>query len=124
MNIRTRTRQQKSLRHKAELLRILGHPTRIAIVQKLAKGPKCVTDIQELLDVPQANISQHLTVLRSHQIVGYHEDGKLRCYYLTRPAIATLIDDLLLSDFPVVERSAEDVRKAGGKRKEKRTCSS
>jgi DNA-binding transcriptional ArsR family regulator len=48
MTIRTHTRQQKALRRKAELLRILGHPTRIAIVQKLAKGPKCVTDIQEL----------------------------------------------------------------------------
>jgi ArsR family transcriptional regulator, arsenate/arsenite/antimonite-responsive transcriptional repressor len=124
MTIRSQTRQQKALRKKAELLRILGHPTRIAIVQKLAKGPKCVTDIQELLDVPQANLSQHLTVLRSHQIVGYHEDGKLRCYYLTRPTIATLIDELLACDFPVVERSPEDVRKAGNRRKEKGVCSS
>jgi ArsR family transcriptional regulator, arsenate/arsenite/antimonite-responsive transcriptional repressor len=124
MTIRKRPRQGKALRQKAELLRILGHPTRIAILQKLAKGPKCVTDIQELLDVPQANLSQHLTVLRSHQIVGYHEDGKLRCYYLTRPTITALIDELLACDFPVVERSAEDVRKAGSRRKEKGACSS
>jgi DNA-binding transcriptional ArsR family regulator len=120
MSIRTPTR--KTLRNKAELLRILGHPTRIAIVQKLAKGPECVTDIQELLDVPQANISQHLTVLRSHQIVDFYEDGKLRCYYLTRPNIATLIEDLLASDFPVVERSAAEVRAASGKRIENGAC--
>ena len=124
MTIRTHTRQQNAFRQKAELLRILGHPTRIAIVRKLAKGPKCVTDIQELLDVPQANISQHLTVLRSHQIVSYYEDGKLRCYYLTRPTIATLIDNLLASDFPVVERSAAEVREAGGRRKQKSACPS
>ena len=124
MTIRTHTRHQKALRNKAELLRILGHPTRLAIVQKLANGPKCVTDIQELLSVPQANISQHLTVLRSHQIVGYHEDGKLRCYYLTRPTIATLIEDLLTSDFPVVELSAKEVREAGSWRKEKGACPS
>lgn len=120
MSIRAPTR--KTLRSKAELLRILGHPTRIAIVQKLAKGPKCVTDIQDLLDVPQANVSQHLTVLRSHQIVDFYEDGKLRCYYLTRPQIATLIDDLLASDFPVVERSAAEIRAASGKAADGGAC--
>jgi len=122
--MRTHTREQTALRQKAELLRILGHPTRIAIVQKLAKGPQCVSDIQELLDVPQANVSQHLTVLRSHHIVSYYEDGKMRCYYLTRPRIAALIDDLLASDFPVVERTAADVRAAGRRRKEKQACPS
>jgi DNA-binding transcriptional ArsR family regulator len=120
MSIRTATK--KTLRSKAELLRILGHPTRIAIVQKLAKGPKCVTDIQDLLDVPQANVSQHLLVLRSHQIVDFYEDGKLRCYYLTRPQIATLIDDLLASDFPVVERSAAEIRAASGKGTDGAAC--
>ena len=110
------------LREKAELLKVLGHPTRLAILQKLAKGPKCVTDIQELLDVSQANISQHLTILRSHRIVGYHEDGKLRCYYLTRPALAKLIQRFLCSDFPIVERSPDDVRRAGRRRKESQTC--
>ena len=101
---------------------MLGHPTRLAIVEKLTKGPKCVTDIQELLDVPQGNISQHLTILRGHRIVGFHEDGKLRCYYLTRPAIAELIQEFISSDFPVVERSPDDVRRAGRSRKDSRVC--
>jgi DNA-binding transcriptional ArsR family regulator len=79
------------LKEKAELLRLLGHPTRLAIVRRLAKGPCCVSDIQELLGVPQANISQHLTALRSKRVVDYHEDGKLRCYYVTRPTLATLV---------------------------------
>ena len=122
MTIRTQARRRKTLREKADLLRILGHPTRLAIVQKLANGPKCVTDIQELLDVPQANVSQHLTVLRSYQIVGYHEDGKLRCYYLTRPAITKLIEDVLSSDFPVVECTPEEVRLARTRRKAKDPC--
>ena len=38
-----------NLRGKATLLRMLGHPVRLAIVSELAAGPKCVTDIQELL---------------------------------------------------------------------------
>jgi len=122
MTKRARTSSQLRLREKTELLRGLAHPTRLAIVQKLANGPKCVTDIQELLDVAQANISQHLTVLRSHRIVGYHEDGKLRCYYLTRPKLADLIQAFLGSDFPVVERSPDDVRRAGRRRKDSKVC--
>ena len=110
------------LREKAELLKALAHPTRLAIVQKLATGPKCVTDIQELLDVPQSNVSQHLTVLRSYRIVDYHEDGKLRCYYVTRPALAELIEGFLCSDFPIVERSKDDVRRAGQRSKESQIC--
>ena len=120
--MRKQTSTVVRLRKKAELLRVLGHPTRLAIVQKLGKGPKCVTDIQELLDVAQANISQHLTILRSHRVVGYHEDGKLRCYYITRPAIAELIQEFLCMDFPIVERSPDEVRRVGKRRKDSRVC--
>jgi ArsR family transcriptional regulator len=122
MKKRVQASSNLRLRGKAELLRALAHPTRLAIVQKLAKGPKCVTDIQELLDVAQANISQHLTVLRSHRIVDYHEYGKLRCYYLARPALAELVQDYLCSDFPIVERSQDDVRRAGRRRKDAKAC--
>ncbi len=41
---------QSDLREKAALLRVLGHPVRLAILLELAAGPKCVTDIQELCD--------------------------------------------------------------------------
>jgi ArsR family transcriptional regulator, arsenate/arsenite/antimonite-responsive transcriptional repressor len=110
------------LREKAELLKALAHPTRLAIVQELVNGPKCVTDIQELLDAPQSNISQHLTVLRSYRIVNYHEDGKLRCYYVTRPALAELIECFLRTEFPIVERSQDEVRRSGRRRKESQVC--
>ena len=36
----------------------------LALIDELAKGPKCVTDMQDLWQVRQANISQHLAVLR------------------------------------------------------------
>lgn len=104
-----------ALREKAGLLRLLGHPTRLAIIQRLANGPKCVTDIQELLDVPQANISQHLMALRSRRIVDCHEHGNLRCYYIARPNLARLLMRLLAEDCPVVERSAAEIRRLGSR---------
>ena len=89
-----------SIREQAELLRQLGHPTRLAILQELMKGGKCVTDIRDLLEVPQANVSQHLTVLRQQRIVDFSEDGKLRCYYLKRPALVHALFKFISGEYP------------------------
>jgi ArsR family transcriptional regulator len=75
------------LRRSAELLRVLAHPTRLAILGALKDGLKCVSDINELLDVSQPNLSQHLAVLRRERIVDFYEKGKQRCYYITRPSM-------------------------------------
>ena len=104
-------RENLTLRDCAELLRCMGHPVRLAIVQRLAAGPRCVTDIGDLLGRPQANVSQHLSALRSHRIVDYYEDGKLRCYYLARPKLARLLTDLLTGGYGVVRPSQEQVRR-------------
>ncbi len=111
------------LRGKAELLRVLAHPTRLGIIEELARGAKCVTDIRDLLDVPQANVSQHLTALRRERVVDYHEDGKLRCYYVTRPKLVERLLQLLSEEYPVVRRSPELVRREG-RRREKRYAAS
>ena len=104
-------------RARATLLRVLGHPLRFAIVSELAAGPKCVSDIQELLGVQQANVSQHLTALRHERIVDFHEDGKLRCYYIVRPSLARVILRLIHGDFPVVSQSKQAVRRASKRRR-------
>lgn len=101
------------LRRKAELLRILAHPTRLAILEELEPGAKCVTDIRDLLGVSQPNVSQHLTALRHERIVDFHENGKLRCYYITRPKLAKALLRLLSGEYPVVTRSAQSVCQEG-----------
>jgi ArsR family transcriptional regulator len=112
------------LRSKASLLRVLGHPVRLAIVSELAAGPKCVTDIQDLLGVQQTNVSQHLIALRHERIVDYHEDGKLRCYYIARPSLARLIARLIQGEFPVVHQSKQAVSRASRRRREREAVES
>jgi hypothetical protein len=41
----------------AELIKAFAHPTRYLILKELMKGPKCVTDIEDLVPATQANIS-------------------------------------------------------------------
>lgn len=96
----------------ANLLRMLGHPVRLALIEELSKAPKCVTDIQDLLDVRQANVSQHLAVLREAKIVDFHEKGNLRCYYILRPTLVRELVRFLGKEHPLKPRSAEAVRKA------------
>lgn len=94
----------------ADLLKAFSHPTRLAILQELLAGPKCVTDMEELLEARQANISQHLAVLRYARLVDFAQDGALRCYYLCRPRLVADMLALVGRDDPVVKRSAEEIQ--------------
>mgnify|MGYP001565909689 CR=1 FL=1 len=107
---------QLDIRDKAEILKLLGHPTRLLILEELAKGAKCVTDIQDLLDIEQSNLSQHLSVLRRLKIIDFYEDGALRCYYITRLQMVDTLFAFLSGDYPVIRCSREKVRKEGGRR--------
>ncbi|WP_286765230.1 MULTISPECIES: ArsR/SmtB family transcription factor [Rhodopirellula] len=97
-------------RSPAELLKAFSHPTRLAILQELSASPKCVTDMEELLPARQANISQHLSVLRHAQLVDYAQDGALRCYYLCRPQLVKDMLALVGRDDPVVRRTSEEIQ--------------
>lgn len=82
-----------------DTLKTVSHPVRIAILQELAQGVKCVSDLKEFLDMSQPNISQHLSALRHDGIVDYFVDGRLRCYFLKSPFILDLIG-ILKKDYP------------------------
>lgn len=97
-------------RSAAELLKAFSHPTRLAILQELLVGPKCVTDMEELLPARQANISQHLAVLRHASLVDYAQDGSLRCYYLSRPQLVEDMLALVGRGDPVVKRTPAEIQ--------------
>lgn len=76
---------------KLEIFRTAAHPVRITILEELSKGVKCVSDMQELIEVSQPNLSQHLSALRHTGIIDYFVDGRLRCYFLKNPLIPDLL---------------------------------
>ena len=81
--------------HWVAVLKALGHSTRLLIVRELLKGTKCVTDIHDLLPVSQANVSQHLTILRHAGLVDFTQQGAQRCYFLKAPELVEGILALL-----------------------------
>lgn len=59
----------------AEMIRALGHPVRLRIVEALERGERCVSELQDALDVPQAIVSQQLAKMRGAGIVSCRRDG-------------------------------------------------
>lgn len=89
--------QIKRYRAASQLLKVLAHPTRLAILDAVSDKQVCVTDVCELLDLPQPNISQHLSVLRSEGIVDFTQEGKRRCYFLVDPDRLKPLVELLVN---------------------------
>ncbi len=65
----------------------MGNPTRLKILVELSENEKCVGDVENLIGTGQANISQHLAILRRHEIVDCRKEGNIRCYFLKQPAL-------------------------------------
>ncbi len=75
----------------ADFIKAFSHPVRLMIVAELLKEEKCVSDIKELVNARQSNISQHLAVLRSRGIVDWHQKGNMKCYFLKNPTLVKSI---------------------------------
>ena len=64
------------LSRKAEILRAISHPIRLAILRGLIKnGPTNVINLETCVDVPTATVSQHLTKIRYAGIVSKERKG-------------------------------------------------
>ena len=65
-----------------ELLKIMAHPVRLQIVKELENRKVCnVTQLTELLEVPQSTVSQHLSKMRG-KILRSERRGLEMYYYI------------------------------------------
>ncbi len=78
--------------YKASIFQALAHPTRIAILEVLREGELSARAIQERLGIEQANLSQHLAILRSRQIVTHRKEGNQVFYSLRNKVLLKVLD--------------------------------
>jgi DNA-binding transcriptional ArsR family regulator len=81
-------------RFKAEVFQVLGHPTRIHIIELLRNKELPVSAILEQVGVEPANLSQHLTVLRSRRLVLNRKEGNQVMYSLRDPMLTEVLDTM------------------------------
>jgi DNA-binding transcriptional ArsR family regulator len=83
---------------KAEIFQALAHPTRIAILEELRDGELAAGTIIERLCMEQANVSQHLAVLRAKQIVVTRK-ARNQVFYSVRDRLIIKVLDLMRQYF-------------------------
>jgi DNA-binding transcriptional ArsR family regulator len=68
----------------------LADPTRLAVFERLAKGPAAVHEIAEGLPVSRPAVSQHLRVLKEANLVFDRQLGNRRIYQLDPAGIESI----------------------------------
>lgn len=102
---------QESLRQfKADIFRALAHPTRIHIIECLREGELSVSAILERIPVEPANVSQHLSLLRSKRLVRNRKEGNLVYYSLRDPLLVEVLDAMKKYFLAHLEESLDLIR--------------
>jgi DNA-binding transcriptional ArsR family regulator len=81
----------ESARKAADLMKALSHETRLLIVCILAQGERSVSELETLLALPQAAVSQQLARLRLDGVVAARRDGRAIFYALADGEIVQLV---------------------------------
>ncbi len=64
----------------AVICKAFANPTRLHLIELLARGERWASELQEGLGISKANLSQHLAILKSAGVVATRRSGKqLQC---------------------------------------------
>jgi ArsR family transcriptional regulator, arsenate/arsenite/antimonite-responsive transcriptional repressor len=78
------------LADRARLFHALSDETRLAILERLRSGERCVCDLQGALDAAQSRLSFHLKVLKDAGLVRDRKEGRWSYYTLIPERVAEL----------------------------------
>jgi ArsR family transcriptional regulator len=81
----------KILEEAAAVLRTMGHPLRLKIVQALHDGEQTVGAIAKAIDASQSATSQHLAMMKMKGILNSRRDSTSVYYSVARPEVFKVI---------------------------------
>lgn len=81
-------------RKASDLLKALSHETRLLILCLLTEGEKSVSELEAIMAMPQAAVSQQLARLRYDRLVKTRRDGRQIYYRIASDEIAAIIGQL------------------------------
>jgi DNA-binding transcriptional ArsR family regulator len=91
-------KQKKELidraRKASEMLKALSHENRLLILCLLSEGEKSVSELEEIMDMPQAAVSQQLARLRLDGMVNARRDGRNIYYSIASEEVSSVIETL------------------------------
>ena len=76
----------------AEMCKVFSNPIRLEILHLLRYDELSVTELIKKSKLSQANISQHLAIMKARGVVVSRRDGKNMYYKLANPKIVRAFD--------------------------------
>ena len=79
------------MKERAAVFKALGHPARLAVVERLGRGECCVCELledTEFRKLSAPTVSQHLLVLKNAGVISDEKRGKKIFYQLRMPCVA------------------------------------
>ncbi len=80
------------LEMKANVLKALGQPTRLKILEFLRNGERCVCEIFPAIQEEQSNVSRHLAMMKAAGILASRKEGQMVHYRVRDPQVFKLLD--------------------------------
>ncbi len=84
----------------AEVIKCLGHPLRLRILEALERGEKTVTELQDHTGATQAAVSQQLATMRARGVVDNRREGARVFYHITEPKVTAILACIRSCDLP------------------------
>jgi ArsR family transcriptional regulator len=98
MDDRIEPRTQATLERAASMIKCLGHPLRLRLLEAMEDGERTVTDLAQFLGAPQAVVSQQLGILRGRAVVSATRRGPHVFYGITEPRVQHILDCIRTCD--------------------------
>lgn len=77
---------------KANVLKALGQPTRLKILELLRNGERCVCEIFPAIREEQSNVSRHLAILKAAGILTSRKEKQMVHYRVRDPQVFKLLE--------------------------------
>jgi ArsR family transcriptional regulator len=76
---------------RAKIIKAMGHPSRLFIVEELHKKERCVGELTDMIGADASTVSKHLSVLKNAGLVTDEKRGNSIYYNLRVPCIMDFI---------------------------------
>lgn len=89
---------QSSADDACKLMKVLSNRDRMMLLCEIGQSEKCVSELEQALDLHQPTLSQQLTVLRKEKLVKTRREGK-QIYYSLASQVTVSVMSLLYKHY-------------------------
>jgi len=86
-NIKMDRKTRARFEARANIIKAMGHPTRLFIVDELSRAERSVSELTEMIGADVSTVSKHLAILKNVGIVDVEKRGVQVFYSLRCPCV-------------------------------------